>query len=86
MRGSFEDGPGDGQPLPFAAGQLDAALADHRVVAVRQPRDEIVDVGGAAGGLQLRRRRARPGVHQVGADGVVEQVRVLRHHADLRRH
>jgi len=41
-----------------------------------------VDVGHAAGGLQLLLGGLQPGVLQVRADRVVEQVRLLRHHAD----
>ena len=54
------------------------------VVAVRQSGDEGVDVGRATGGFQLVLRRVELGVAQVGADGVVEQVRLLGDDADLR--
>ncbi len=40
----------DREPLALAAGELVAALADDRVVAVGQRRDEVVDVRGARGG------------------------------------
>ena len=41
-----EDGPGQGDPLPLAAGEPAAERADHRVVALRQVRlDEVVGVG-----------------------------------------
>ena len=43
-----------------------------------------MDVGRPAGGFDLGLGRVQAGVEQVGADGVVEQVRFLRHHADLR--
>jgi len=42
-----------------------------------------VDVGGAAGGFQLCLARLEPGVAQVGADGVVEEVGFLGDDADL---
>jgi hypothetical protein len=32
--GCFENGPGDGDALLLTAGQLQPALADHRVVAI----------------------------------------------------
>jgi hypothetical protein len=42
-----DDGAGDGDALPLAAGQLDAALADDGVVAVLEAVDELVRVGDA---------------------------------------
>jgi hypothetical protein len=37
-----QDGPGNGDPLALAAGQLGAPLADDRIVAVGQLSDEIM--------------------------------------------
>ena len=70
--------------LFFAAAQAVAAFADDGVVAVGQVHDEVVDVGSAAGGFDLGLRGVQLGILQVGADGIVEQVGLLRHHADLR--
>ncbi len=50
----LEDGAGDGQPLPLPAGQAQAAFADQGVVAPGQGGDEVVGVGRAGGGLELR--------------------------------
>ncbi|MFO1080005.1 MAG: hypothetical protein U1E23_05175 [Reyranellaceae bacterium] len=76
--------PGDRQPLALAARQLDALLADHRGIALRQAFDEVVDVGRA-------RRRHEIVVTGVGApepdvvlDRAVEQERVLVDHGDQR--
>src|SRR5215217_2214831 len=69
--------PGDGQALLLAAGQPVAALPDHRLPALGQALDQVQDPGGATGVLDLLQGRVRPGVAQVGQDGVVEQVRVL---------
>jgi hypothetical protein len=44
----FEDHARQGDALLLAAAQAVAALAHDRVVAVRQPGDEVVDVGRAA--------------------------------------
>ncbi len=44
-----QDGAGDGETLPLAAGQRDAALADQRVEALRQAADELAglrEIGG----------------------------------------
>ena len=81
----FEDHAGNRQALFFAAAETVAALTDHRVVAFGQGRDEVMDAGGATGGLDLGLGRVGLGVDQVGADGVVEQVAFLRDHADLLR-
>jgi hypothetical protein len=78
----LEDGAGDGDALLLAAGELEAALADHRVIAARQGGDEVVDAGGAGGGLDLAACGAVAPIGDVVADGVVEQHRVLGHHAD----
>ena len=53
---------GDRDPLPLPARERDAALADHRVVALRQALDELVRLRGARGALDLlvRQRRRRP--------------------------
>ena len=59
-----QQGPGDRDPLPLAAGERLPALADQRVVAVGQAQDELVGTGGAgrgddlvAGGARAGRRR-----------------------------
>ena len=75
----------DRDALLFAAGELEAALADHRVVAVRQRFDEGVDVRGARRGDDLLARRLGPAVGDVVVDRVVEQHGVLRNDADRAR-
>ena len=69
--------PGDGQALLLAARQAVAPLADDGVVAVGQGGDDVVDAGRPAGRLQLGVGGVGPGVAQVVADRLVEQVRVL---------
>ena len=72
--GVLENDACDGQALLFTAAQTIATLAHNRVVAVGQANNQFVDIGGAAGRIQLGLRRARSRVKQVGANGVVEQV------------
>src|SRR5207302_9273566 len=48
----------DALPISLAAGQLHAALADGRAVAVGEARDEVVGVGPAGGLLDLGLARA----------------------------
>src|SRR5207302_4012336 len=45
---------GDRDPLALTARQRDTALADHRVVALRQPLDELVRLREAGDALDLR--------------------------------
>ena len=73
---------GDGQALPFAAGESVAALADHRVQAVGQRGEQFAQPRAVQGVDQLGIARVRGGVAQVGRDGVVEEVPVLRDDAD----
>ncbi len=74
-----QHGPGDGNPLSLAAGQLHAALADARLVAVGEGGDEVVGVGRAGRLDHLGLGRARAAVGDVLQDGAAEQKDVLRH-------
>ncbi len=62
-----QDGAGDGHALPLPAGQLHAAFADPRLIALRKGADKIVGVGLAGRLDHLRLRRARPAVGDVVA-------------------
>jgi hypothetical protein len=73
---------GDRDALLLAAGELVAALAHDRVVALRQVHHAVMDRRGARCPLHRLVAGVRLGVQQVRADGVVEQVRLLRHEAD----
>ena len=74
---------GDRDPLALAAGERDPALADHRVVAVRQRLDELVRLREPRGALDLLVGRFGPAERDVLAHGRREEERVLRDHADL---
>jgi hypothetical protein len=74
-----QDRARDGDALPLAARQLDAAFADHRVVSLRELADELVAVGDAARLLDLGERGAGPGIADVGRDRAVEQEVLLQH-------
>ena len=80
--GRLEQQPGDRQPLLLAAGEPVAAVADDGVEPVGQRLHEVADLGGAQRLDQLGLGRVRAGVEQVGADRVVEHVRVLGDDAD----
>ena len=80
----LEQEPGDGHPLLLTAREAVAAVADDGVEAVGQGGDRVEDAGGAARLDELLHGRVRPGVAQVVADRVVEQVGVLGDDADRR--
>ena len=69
--------PGDRQALALAAGQQDAPLADHRVITVRQQRDELVRIGVARRRLDLVPRGVGLAEPQIVFDRAVEQIGVL---------
>jgi len=81
--GVANDGAGDGDALTLTSRQSVAAFADHGVVAVRQPRDELVGVGEHGRSKDFLPRGAGFAVGDVGRDGGVEQNRLLQHEADL---
>ena len=76
-------GPGDGDALALAAGQVRAALADHGVVAVGQRRDEVVAAGLLRRGDHVLHRRVGRAEADVVGDGVAEQVDVLEHEGEV---
>ena len=85
----LQDHPRDGDALALPARELDAALADLRVVAAAPGRvgelaDEAVGLGAARGLDHLGVARVRAAVQDVVAHRAVQQRGVLRDHADLR--
>src|SRR5690242_18591700 len=76
--------PRDGDALALAAAELEAASADHGLIAVRQTRDEIVRQRGFGGGADGLGRHVRAAIRNVVGDRVVEDKGFLRDDADLR--
>ena len=76
------DGAGDGDALALAAGEQRPCLADPGVVALGQAHDEVVRRGGLGGGDHLRLVVGLGAVGDIGANGVVEQHRILGHQRD----
>ncbi len=74
----LQDGAGDGDALALAAGERDAALADLGVVALVQPRDEFVGLGGNGCGADLFAGRVRAAEGDVVMDRGGEDGDVLR--------
>src|SRR5690606_1872115 len=72
----------DGEALALPAGQAIAALADDGVEPVREAPDEGVEAGAAQDVPQLLLGGLGPGEQEVLADRLVEQVAVLRDHAE----
>ena len=61
MLGIGEQRAGERDALPLPTGEREALLADDGVVAVREPQDELVRLGRARGGLDLRAASRRAG-------------------------
>ena len=84
--GVGDDRPGDRDPLALATRQRVPALTDQRVVPIRQLHHEVVGTGQARRRLDALEVGGRVGEGDVGGDRVVEQQRVLEHHADGSTH
>ena len=74
----------DGEALPLAAGELDAALADNGVVALGKAFGELIHARGTAGKEELLITGIGAREQDVLADGAVEEKRLLQHYAQLR--
>ena len=80
----LQQGAGQRDALALAAGEPDALVADHGVIALRQAADEIVRLRGARRGGDRLRVGIDAAVGDVVTHGAVEQQHVLLHHADAR--
>jgi len=78
----FEHYPRNGDPLFLASGELEAALSDDRVPAIRKALDKSQDMGHFGSPLDLPAARAGTPVGQIVENALVEQHRVLRHDPD----
>ena len=77
-----QKGARDGDALALASREPDTALADHGVVALGQPHDELLRIGGAGGGLQLGRGGVGLAHAQVLLHCPMKKIRVLADHGD----
>ena len=84
QRGILEDGAGDADALALAAGELAAAVADVRVVALFGGHDEVVGVGDARRLLHFLARGGLDTEGDVVEEGVVKEDRLLIHVAHQR--
>ena len=75
----------DGDPLLLAARKLEAPLADRRLIAKRQRADEPIDLRVLGRRDDVPLAGAVSPVADVVEERIVEQHRVLRHHADRAR-
>ena len=80
--GIGDQGPGQRHPLPLAAGQSQALLADHGVVTVGQPDDELVGLRRLGCGDDLLIGGVRPAVGDVVPHRGGEQEAVLHDQPD----
>src|SRR6185369_6810152 len=72
--------------LPLPAREPDAALADDRVVALRQPQDELLGIRRAGGGPELVGARVGLAHADVVLDGAVKEPGVLADEGDAASH
>jgi len=84
--GIFEEQSSDGDALLLAARHAVPAVADDGVEPGGEAFDHRPDLGGSQRRLQLAVGGVGPGVAEVGAQRVVEQVDVLGDDADRRPH
>ena len=78
----LEQRAGDRNALTLTTGQLPPPLSDHRVIALREPLDELVRVRSPRGGLDRLLGRRRSSVRDVFTNGPAEERRLLGHQAD----
>ncbi len=83
MRGVGQDGARDRDALAFAARQAIAAFTHEGRVVFGQAGDELVNLRGARGLLQVFVAGVGAGVAKVVGDAGVEQVRLLRHDGNV---
>ena len=79
----LEDGACNGEALLLTAGELDASLADMRVVSVRQCFDEFVGVCDAGGFDRFLPALSGIAIEDIFEDGPIKEESVLQHHADV---
>ena len=80
--GVFQNGASDGDALTLPTGELDAAFADHGVVAIGKVGDEFIGVGEACGFVDFFGSGAWFAVSDVFEDGTVKEGGFLRDVAD----
>src|SRR5882672_3951982 len=78
-----QEGARNRDPLALAAGELDAALADQRGIALWQPLDEGVGMGQPRRRFDLHRRGVGPPISDVLGQRAVEEQRFLLHDRHL---
>ena len=78
--GVLQKGPGDGDALAFPAGELGPVFPDGGVVALGQPADKLVAVGGFGGGKHFLVGGSVFAETDVFHHRVVKQYHVLKHH------
>ena len=82
--GIAQDRAGNGQTLLLTAGEAMSAGTDHGVETLGQPSDQVGNLGCPESSPHLRLARVGCGQQEVGPNGVVHEVGLLRHDADDR--
>ena len=81
----LQHGPGNGDALPFAAGQVSAGCTAYGLIAVLQPHDKLMAAAFLRGVNDLRIGRALSAHADIVHDRKVKEVVVLRHIGDALR-
>ena len=77
--GVLQEGARQGEALRLPAAEAGAALADGGIVTQRQAADELIGVCQGGGAPDIFHAGVRARQAEVGEQGIVEQVRLLRH-------
>ncbi len=78
----LQKGPGNSEPLPFAAGKAGVLRIQGRVVTFGLAGDEIVGTGGACRRLHVSIGRVRAPQANIVGDRALEQNDILQDHGD----
>src|SRR3989344_457707 len=76
----LEDGARYGDALPLTAGELDAALAHHRIVAILQMHNEFMRLRKMGSLLYFLLARTWIAIRNIFSNGSVKEEWLLRHH------
>jgi len=66
---AMQDGAGNRNPLPFAAGKSVSSFADDGIISVRRAADEIVGIGGPGSSNYVAEQRLRNTVSDILDNG-----------------
>ena len=81
--GVLQKTPGNGNALLFSAGEVGAAFSHHGVVPLGQRHDKVMAAGRFSCSDHILLGSIRTAKTDVIADGVVEQIHILKYHSNV---